>query len=400
MNRYRSAVARILLLLVVPLALSFSTWGDEGSVKTTTRFLPKPEDAALPIAPVGGDESIEAMLETVEPGEPEIVDDPLAGLDPGAGLPATSPQWQDVTEKDDEPQSPSMIVRIWIAHDEGEPQTPALTAQGDADPTPPGLAPPQVVAPPIDPFFDIGATDTPLAGMNPVLWPPLRYVNAAVDRILAHLEGDGWYTALRSDVQTVSAQFERYIRGQTINGRNAGTIVDALNELRAAVADLRAIAKDDKAIAELYEKAQPNNPDACPSTNRGCQAIRRIARVLKDWATIAGASGDSETTSALHEKLTGIFTDFFTRTGATSRWMADRARDLEDIHNRILSTTQPVDGTDISFADWRSKVGLVEENLRWTLDHSGEAKSLSAVSFGLEMAKDFKEDLEKTHQTE
>jgi len=384
-----------LLVLLIPLLVCVTVFADEGSVKTQTRFLPKPDEDPL----------IESALEGVKPTDPEVTD-PIDDLESSPGAPATSPGWQGMFGKRLSPQSMSTIVRTWTAVDAPPVQSPGaiapppLTATDDEQSPSTGFAPPSVVVQPPASIFDLEVTESPLTGMIPTLWTPLAYVNAAIPKVLAKLETRGCYSGLKSDIQTVSTQFNRYVRGQTVNGQNASTIVEALKELRAAAADLREIAKDEKAIAELYAKAQPSNPQACPSANRGCQAIQRIANVLKNWETIAGATSDPGTTSDLRDKLTGVFTDFFSRTEATSRWVYDRARELEEIRNRVISTTKPVDGTTASFGDWQNKVGLVVENLQWAKDHAGDANDLSAVTFGLEMAKGFKEDLEGMHEVE
>ena len=95
----------------------------------------------------------------------------------------------------------------------------------------------------------------------------------------------------------------------------------------------------------------------------------------------------------------------FSMTGATSRWVNDQAQILDEIARGIASNTCSIDGTTVSFQDWHNKLGLVEENLQWALDHAkrtdlDERSRLSAVTFGLDMARQFKEDLEKMHQEE
>ncbi len=172
-----------------------------------------------------------------------------------------------------------------------------------------------------------------------------------------------------------------------------------------AAADLREVAKGDKSIAELHRNAQPNNPDACPASNRGCQALVRMANALKNWETVSSTASDAEMAADLQEKLTGVYTSFFSMTGATSRWVNDQARTLDEIARGIAPNTRPIDGTNVSFQDWYEKLGLVEENLQWAFDHAGrtdldERSQLSAVTFGLDMAREFKEDLEKMHRKE
>ncbi len=346
MNRSKRAVCWS-LVLVIPLVVCFAALGDEGKVKATTTFLPKPDFEDLPV-----DE-----------------------------MPAGDPEFGGIRDECDIAPSPPTEGETTLTEpsDEFKPES----------------------------FFDVLVElgGRPLSNLNPSEMEPLDYVNQAIAAVLAELETNGWYGTVQGDVGKIQAQLRRYVEGQKIGGTSASAVVDVLKELRAAAADLREVAKDDAAIEELYRSAQPNNPEACPSTNRGCRALTRMANALKNWEAVSGAASDSGTASDLQAKLTGIYTGFFSMTEATSRWVNDQARALDEITSGIVSNTKPVDGTNVSFSDWRDKLGLVEENLQWAFDHAGRAdlderSRLSAVTFGLDMAKQFKEDLEKMHQAE
>ena len=91
-------------------------------------------------------------------------------------------------------------------------------------------------------------------------------------------------------------------------------------------------------------------------------AQRREARVKRHrtavgWSPIlpipplgcCGAASDSGTESDLQARLTGICTSFFSMTDATSRWVNDPARALDEIWNGIVSNTEPITGTNASF---------------------------------------------------
>ncbi len=349
MNRDKRAVCWS-LVLVISLVVCFAALGDEGKVKATTTFLPKPDFEDLPV------------------GE----------------MPPEDPDFGSIRDECD------------VEHGmPGEGETTLTVPPEPSDDLKP------------ESFFDVLVEPerAPLLNLHPSEMEPLEYVNQAIAAVLTELETNGWYGSVQEDVGKIQAQLRRYVEGQKIGGSSASAVVDVLKELRAAAADLREVAKDDAAIEELYRSAQPNNPEACPSTNRGCRALTRMANALKNWEAVSGAASDSGTASDLQAKLTGVYTGFFSMTEATSRWVNDQARALDEICSGIVSNTKPVDGTNVSFQDWYDKLGLVEENLQWAFDHAGRAdlderSRLSAVTFGLDTAKEFKEDLEEMHRAE
>ncbi len=312
------------------------------------------------------------------------------------------------------------LVVCWAAScDEGKVKTKTTfkpkpivdvaTGAAVTDPTESGEAPAEDDAEPPDVKFDDKALEGDLKPMEIVrTWTAvdtrstaagqLRAVNEAIAALLGRLETSGWSEDVKGQVEAMQAQLSQYVEARKIGEVNASGVVDMLKELRAAAADLRALANDETGIAELSRSTQPGSVVACPEDNRGCQALAEIDNALENWEAVSGAAAGAATASDLRTRLRGIRDAFGVMGGASPTWLMEQARLIDDICDQIASNTKPINGTRRSFAEWHNKLGLVEENLQWALDHAGNSKNVSAVIFGLEMARDFKHDLEEMHE--